>query len=115
VDWHNPEHPEAPERRLGRWRARGTTIADIQAEIDASTALCRACHMAEDGRADTWHEASPRNKPQAEVPCAVCHEAPAFARGLCRRCYARLNYRAKRSPSPTPELFDHPSRDDADE
>jgi len=33
--------------RLGRWRAVGTTIEDIQVEIATCVPLCRSCHMAE--------------------------------------------------------------------
>ena len=47
-DWHNPEHVEAPVRRVGRMVGIGRSVEAIQAEIDQCTPLCRRCHMAED-------------------------------------------------------------------
>lgn len=90
IEWHNDEHIEFPYRRVAHLVALGFPIARIEAEIEASEALCRSCHMAVDGRAAALTAARPfkLGVKQPPKPCSECG-APTnpLRRGRCRRCY----------------------------
>lgn len=51
IEWHNEEHPENPSRRVAYMAAHGYPLERVEAEIAKCEALCRRCHMGEDGRA----------------------------------------------------------------
>jgi hypothetical protein len=71
LDFHNPEHVLAPDRRIGRMIGIPKSISEIQAEINRCTPLCRRCHMAEDRRMidlqqahSEWQSQQPRGERQ---------------------------------------------------
>lgn len=91
VDFHRQEHEIDGNLRVSRMAARGHPIDVIQAEIDKCTALCRSCHMKEDGRLDTLSSSCPNQKGVVlvgPVPCKICKTPtkPTW-QGMCRRCY----------------------------
>jgi len=92
IDWHRFGHVNEPELRLGRWHG-SDDLTVLLAEIEVCTPLCRRHHMATDGRAEDWHQHSPRHQ-RIEGLCAECQyeDHPLFARGLCRRCYYRFHH-----------------------
>lgn len=92
IEWHNPEHVELNRElfRIGSLVYRAKNIGEIQAEMDRCTPLCRRCHMAADGRFDTFMKQALRSKVEPAKPCIRC-ERPSkpLRRGLCSRCYDR--------------------------
>lgn len=88
IEWHNPEHEENHNRRIGPMMSRGESIDAIRAEMEASTPLCRRCHMRRDGRLSALAETTPPQQPAK--PCSECGTpAKPLRRGLCKRCYQR--------------------------
>src|SRR4026208_223250 len=49
IDWHHEAHKQKAFRRVSSMAAGGDSNAAIEAEIAASEALCRRCHMQADG------------------------------------------------------------------
>lgn len=45
IEWHNPKHEADSNKRVAGLAACGYPIDQIKAEMKASTALCRSCHM----------------------------------------------------------------------
>ena len=94
VDFHREEHEIDGNLRVSRMAARGHPIEMIQVEIDKCEALCRSCHMKEDGRLDTLSLNKPRQKGMVfigPVPCVVCGTpAKPTRKGKCRRCYDEI-------------------------
>jgi hypothetical protein len=94
VDFHRQEHEVDGNLRVSRMAARGHPIDVIQAEIDKCTALCRSCHMKEDGRLDALSLNKPRQNGVILVgpkPCIICG-APSkpTRKGKCRHCYDEI-------------------------
>ena len=91
VEWHNPDHEFNRNNRVGALVHDGRPVARIRAEMDASVALCRSCHMAVDGRAAALvASAIAANRPQPPKPCKACGKlAKPTRRGLCNRCYTK--------------------------
>jgi hypothetical protein len=50
IEWHREEHVATPSRRINQMAGWGAPIDSIKAEILRCEALCRRCHMEEDGR-----------------------------------------------------------------
>lgn len=92
VDFHNEDHRAIPRRRVGFMVASGRTPTAIADEIASCAALCRRCHMTEDGRLARLKAAQPLQKGTSLPPkhCANC-ERPykPMRRGLCGACYRR--------------------------
>ena len=94
VEWHSPEHvaPGRGYRRIANMARANYTTAQIQAEMDRCTPLCRRCHMAEDGRLERLIRAgqvAPK-KPRSTDPCSECDRAYwPLRRGLCNACRQR--------------------------
>jgi hypothetical protein len=98
IDWHNPDHIEHPERRIGRMCGR-VRMQTVLAEIARCTPLCRACHMKEDGRMREL-VATARQNSQGQIaparPCSNCVRLyKPLRRGLCTSC-ADARYRPNR-------------------
>lgn len=91
VDFHRKEHEIDGNLRVSRMTARGHPIKTIQAEIDKCEALCRSCHMKEDGRLDALGINKPRQLGIILVgpkPCIVCGKlAKPTRKGMCGHCY----------------------------
>ena len=62
IDFHREEHEIDGNLRVSRMAARGHPIEVIQAEIDRCSALCRSCHMKEDGRLEVLRLNCPHKK-----------------------------------------------------
>ena len=94
VEWHNPDHAKQGKdhQRIARLIGKCRSIAFIQAEIDRCTPLCRRCHMAEDGRLESFRaqaKAQERRKPPR--PCVECSRLVTVTRhGRCSRCDGSL-------------------------
>lgn len=90
IEWHNPEHVEMNRRgfRISSLVGSGVSIALIEVELARCTALCRRCHMAEDGRlAKLAAHRRPKLPPK---PCSQCGRlANPLSLGMCLPCYNR--------------------------
>ena len=90
IEWHHEDHEAAPNTRVARLTALGFPLARIKAEISKCLAMCRSCHMTEDGRLAELKEACPNKKGSVFVgplPCRKCGAlAKPLRRGLCNRC-----------------------------
>jgi hypothetical protein len=98
VEFHNEEHEQDSNRRVAHLVALGFPISRIQAEIDICQALCRSCHMKEDGRLKELQSRCP-NKKGAVItqpkPCEICNKiSKPLWKNKCRSCYDRIR-RAK--------------------
>lgn len=94
VEWHNFEHVQGGRLRfqIGRLVGGGAAIATIVAELARCTPLCRACHMAEDGRLIALMKPGPPKRVIAAspAPCAACGRPYApLRKQRCSRCYHR--------------------------
>lgn len=70
IDWHRKEHEDHPGRRVSALVNNGHPPKTIAAEIALCTALCRRCHMSEDGRLESLISAR-RKRLGAAVPVAL--------------------------------------------
>lgn len=98
IEWHNPTHVLGRKSyRIGYAVAHGRRVEEIAAEMDASTPLCRRCHMAEDGRLARFaSEARTRDKTKPARSCVRCGLLyKPTRRGLCSRCYDRQRSRQR--------------------
>lgn len=90
VEFHHPDHVAAPNQRVAHLAALGFPVPRIASEIAKCEALCRSCHMKEDGRSAALVASRPRQKGTMlpAVPCRVCGvpSRPTWI-GACRRCY----------------------------
>lgn len=92
IEWHNPAHLERPYFRVATLALQGRSVDRLRAEMEASTPLCRSCHMKVDGRSAALTEARPRKAGDcfAPKPCAACSQPfKPLRRGLCNRCSKR--------------------------
>jgi len=93
IEWHSEDHLTNTNRRVAHLVALGFPISVIDAEIAVCTALCRSCHMAEDGRLIGLTAFRPLHKGTSlpPKPCTECgRSAKPLRRGLCNRCNHRL-------------------------
>lgn len=91
VEWHHVDHEADENQRVAHLVALGFPVKRIQQEIDKCEALCRSCHMKEDGRLKALSKNKPFQKGVVAVgpkPCAKCAKLtkPSW-RGMCRSCY----------------------------
>lgn len=102
VDFHRKEHETDGNLRVSRMAARGHPIEIIQAEIDRCSALCRSCHMKEDGRLEVLRANCPIHKGMKSEPkpCIICGvpSNPVW-KEKCRHCYDAIR-RGKLIPLP---------------
>jgi deoxycytidylate deaminase len=100
IEWHHEDHKDAPNTRVAHLTALGFPLARIVAEISRCTALCRSCHMQEDGRLAALKTACPNKKGVVFVgprPCSKCSTlAKPLRRGLCNRCNHQKRARERR-------------------
>jgi len=93
VEWHSDRHIASPGRRVANMVADGYKLDDVLVEIAQCKAVCRLCHMTEDGRIVRLHESSKFQKGVVIVPprpCVACgREAKPLRRGKCNRCRMR--------------------------
>ena len=94
IEWHNPAHEGHRNRQVSHLAAITVSIARIAREIEESTALCRSCHMATDGRAQAFAElGATQRQRQPPQPCAACgRPSNPLRQGKCRRCYDADRY-----------------------
>ena len=97
IEWHRECHIENSNWRVSHLVALGFPIKRILDEIKECNALCRSCHMKEDGRLEKLQNNKPRQKGKVYVgpkPCVDCGKlAKPLRRGLCNRCNHRQRYR----------------------
>ena len=109
VDFHRKEHEEHPRWRVSALASHGNAIKRIQREIDLSRALCRRCHMAEDGRAARFAAdrfGADRNKAKSHCPKGHAYDEvntwrDKLGRRYCRTC-DRDKHRAQRKYAEKP-------------
>lgn len=90
IEYHNEEHEQDSNRRVAHLVALGFPIARINKEIASCRAVCRSCHMLEDGRIKRLQEVKPRQKGKIlvkEKPCIRCGTLyKPLRKGLCNKC-----------------------------
>jgi len=90
IEWHSDDHIVNYNQRVSGLAARGHPISRIRKEIKKCKALCRLCHMKEDGRLAKLRKACPNQKGTIFVhpkPCIVCKKPyKPLRRGLCNAC-----------------------------
>lgn len=90
IEWHHEDHVVKTNRRVAHLVALGFPIPVIDEEIYKCEAVCRSCHMKEDGRAAALTANRPYKKGQTYVgllPCANCSQlAKPLRKGLCNAC-----------------------------
>lgn len=91
IEWHHEDHPQHPERRIGNMIDHHTeSLEEIIHEIERCEAVCRRCHMRDDGRTgklrQNTHSRGEHN-PRARLTVALVEEIratyasdPAFGR-----------------------------------
>jgi hypothetical protein len=97
IEWHNPKHAIKPQNRIGNLVNQAVSLAKIDREIAESTALCRRCHMKEDGRLAALAANAPRGGYHVKYVVSICiecgRECRPLRKGLCSRCYDKMRYR----------------------
>jgi hypothetical protein len=93
VDFHRVEHEDHFTWRVAWLAAQGASIQRIQQEIAACVALCRRCHMVEDGRLAAFLKTRQLRTPAPPKPCSVCSRLyKPLRRGMCVSCYPNGKY-----------------------
>lgn len=90
IEWHRKEHEEKQSSRVSSLRAGGSSERRILEEISKCKALCRSCHMKEDGRIDVLLASAPQQKGYKipPKPCTKCGKiVKPLRKGLCYTCY----------------------------
>lgn len=91
IEFHRKEHEFNGNKRIAHLVALGFPIKVIQTEIDKCEALCRSCHMKEDGRLKALRKNCPNQKGAIlvlPIPCISCgFPAKPTRQGMCRECY----------------------------
>lgn len=91
IEWHHESHLVFTNRRIAHLVALGFPIPVIDAEIAKCEALCRRCHMVEDGRINELRANCPNQKGAILVPEAPCQRCGVLSKptrkGKCRKCY----------------------------
>lgn len=106
IEWHNPDHVAMNRQhfRISAMVSRAKPLDAIRAEMDACTALCRRCHMAEDGRLRQFVIAGGKRFYGGKSPGKPCTECNRISKprrqGLCSRCYDRRRRPAAHRPIP---------------
>lgn len=90
VDFHHVDHESNGNQRVAHLTALGSSLARIQQEIDKCEALCRSCHMKEDGRTVALGLSHPYRKGETYTdpqPCSNCGDLyKPLRKGLCNKC-----------------------------
>ncbi len=90
IDWHHEDHLSNENQRVAHLASLGFPIDRIQQEIDKCEALCRSCHMEEDGRLVELRKNCPNKKGDKHPPkaCDKCGKLsnPQWKK-MCRSCY----------------------------
>lgn len=93
IDWHSYDHAKGIRPRVSRMVSIGASVEEIKAEMDRCTALCRSCHMAEDGRLRELIQNGERYRKTltAPSPCITCgHLYKPLRLGLCIKCWRQV-------------------------